>query len=91
MPSTERAYPTPSEPHGAADLLAPLALNYKDLKWMVNAPTHIMNEQTVQIWDRVLDMLAKRMGEIIAARHVIEHKLVHIRKARVEQNIKRER
>lgn len=67
-----------------------LLLNGRDLKWLVNAPTHLMDDKTIRVWEHVLKLSARRIGELMAVRHVIEHKLVHIRKARVNQNMKKE-
>lgn len=71
------------------ELLADLGINPKDLRWLVNAPTHLMDDNTVRVWEYILQRISKRIGELFAVRNVINHKLQHIRKARVEQELRR--
>lgn len=73
------------------ELCIQLGLKAEDLKWLVNAPTSLMNDDTERVWDYVLQKLSKRIGELLALRNVINHKMLHIRKARVEQAMRKER
>lgn len=66
-----------------------LGLHPKHLKWLLNAPTHIVNDDTIRIWEYVLKQVHTRLGELVAVREVVNHKMTHIRKARVEQSMRK--
>ena len=72
-----------------AELCEQLGIAPKDLKWLVNAPNHILDEKTLLIWEYALSLISKRIGELFAVRRVIDHKVSFVRKARIENKMLR--